>query len=137
MLGAFRDATEQLRRKVMRLDFCLWADDHQPLDQVAEFANISWPWMPQQDFQGGLAQFARLLAILGAELIQEVARENRNVFFAVAQRRHEKGNYVEAIEQILPKGTASDFLLEVFVCRGQDADVHGHRLAGADRLKTL
>src|SRR5260370_14451809 len=66
-----------------------------------------------------------------------MSRENGDVFLAVAQRRHEERNYIQAIKQILTKGAARDFLLEVFGGGGEDASIHGEGLAGAYRLEAL
>src|SRR5260370_17205185 len=66
-----------------------------------------------------------------------MSRENGDVFLAVAQRRHEERNYIQAIKQILTKGAARDFLLEIFVGGGEDANIHGEGLAGADWLEAL
>src|SRR5256885_2248927 len=93
--------------------------------------------MPQQDLHGRIAELAGLLAVSGAEFAEEIAREDRYVFLAVSQRRYKKGNHVESIEEVLAKGAASDFLLEILIRGGQDANVDGHRLARADRLKAL
>src|SRR6266852_4466724 len=118
MLGAVRDAAEQLGRKMVRLDACLRADNDQALDEVAELAHVSGPGMTQQDFHGGIAKLTGFLAIRGAELVQEIARENGNVFFAITQGRHEKWNHVEAVEEILAESATGDFLLEILVGGG-------------------
>src|SRR6266852_7372899 len=56
MLGTFGHATEEFRRQVMRLDARLRTNDHQPLDEVPQFAYISWPGMAQEDFHRRIAE---------------------------------------------------------------------------------
>src|SRR5882762_9531342 len=137
MLGAVRDAAEKLGRKMVRLDARLRADNDQALDEVAQLAHVSGPRMTQQDFHGGIAELTGFLAVRGAELVQEVAREDGNVFFAITQGRHEKGNYVEAVKEILAESATGDFLLEILVGGGENTNVHGQSLAGADGLEAL
>src|SRR5713226_4209642 len=137
MLRALGHPAEQLWRQVVRLDACLRADDHQAFDQIAQFADVPRPGMAQQNVHRGVAEFARFLSVGGAELVQEMSRENGDVFLAVAQRRHEERNYIQAIKQILTKGAARDFLLEIFVSGGEDAHIHGEGLAGTYRLEAL
>src|SRR6267154_5090452 len=122
---------------MMRLDARLRTNNNQTLDEVAKLANISGPRMAQQNFHSRVSQLARLLSISCAELVQEVFGQNGNVLFAVAQRRHEEGNYIQPIEKVLAESATGNFLLEVFVGSGQDADVNGHSLAGTDWLKAL
>src|SRR5258705_2872856 len=137
LMQAFRNAAEKFGRQMMRLDASLRADDDEALNEIAQLSHISGPGIAHQNLQRGLAQLARFLSVFGAEFIQEVANKNRNVCGAVAQRRNEKGNYVQTIEKILAEGTARNFLIEVFVGGGDDADVHAHGLIGADRFKAL
>src|SRR6267378_7298172 len=122
---------------MVRLDACLRTNNDQALDQIAKLAYVSRPGMPQQNFHSRLSQLARLLSISGAELVQEVFGQDGNVLFAVAQRRHEEGNYIQPIEKVLAESATRNFLLEVFVGGGQDAYVNGHCLAGTDWLKAL
>src|SRR5882762_4181552 len=90
-------------------------NNNQALHQIAKLAYVSRPRMPQQNFHRRVSQLARLLSISGAELVQEVFGQNGNVLFAVAQRRHEEGNYIQPIEKVLAESATRNFLLEVFV----------------------
>ena len=64
-------------------------------------------------------------------------REQRNVFFALAQRRHEKRNHVEPVEKILAKIAARDFLFQILVGRGDHADVDRDRSRRSHRSEAL
>src|SRR6266404_1765041 len=137
LVQTFRNAAEKFRRKMMRFDARLRANNDQAFNEIAQFAHVSRPRIAQKNFEGGFAQLARFLSVFGTELIQEMARKNRNVFLAVAQRRNKKGNYVQAVKQILTKRAARNFLVEVFVGGGDNAHIYAHRLVGADRLESL
>ena len=58
-----------------------------------------------------------------AELGEEFAGEERDVFLAVAQGRDVEGDDVEAVEEVFAEVAAGDLLFEVFVGGGDDADV--------------
>src|SRR5258706_444577 len=113
-------------RQVMRLDTRLRANNDEALDEVAQFAHIARPRIARKNFESVVAEFAGLLAVFGAEFIEKVATKNWNVRDAVTQRRNKKGNYVQAIEKILAKRAARDFLVEVLVGGGDDANVHAN-----------
>src|SRR5262249_29741459 len=121
-------------RQVMWLDARLRADDHKPLDEIAQFADIARERIAHQDFHCGVAELASPLAVGRAELVEKIARENRNVFLPVAQRRNEEGNYVQPIEEILAKRAARDFLFKIFVGRGKYPDIDTGALARANRF---
>src|SRR5258708_25475796 len=97
-MRAYGCAAEKLRWKVMRLDARLWADDDQPLDEIAQLADITRPGIANKNFHGGAAELAWLLCVGRTEFAKEVFCQRRNVFPAIAQRRHEKWNYVQAIK---------------------------------------
>src|SRR6266850_1600816 len=130
-------AAEKLRRQVVRLDARLRAHNHQPLHQVSQFAHIPRPWKAQQDFHRRIAEFPRFLSVSGTEFTQEIPCQRGDIFLAIAQRRHEKGNYVEPVEKVLAKSAARNFLLEILVRRGDDAHVHAQSFVGPDALKAL
>src|SRR5215470_503887 len=133
MLRALGDASKEFWRKVMWLNASLRADDHKALDKISEFAHVAGPGIPQKNFQSSVTQLTRSLAIGGAELVEEIPGQNGDVFSAVAQRRNEEGNHVQAIEQILTKSAAGDFLFKILVCRGENAHVDGQSLVRAHR----
>src|SRR5262245_9527552 len=133
----FDNATEKLGRKMMRFDAYLRAHDNEAFDEVAEFADVTGPRIAQQDFERSIGKFAGTLAISGAEFVEEMAREDGDVFLAIAQGRNKKGNYVEAIEEILAEAAVGNLLLEILVGGGDDADIHADRLIGTDGFEAL
>src|SRR6202030_2489634 len=137
MVGAFRGAAKEFGREVMRLDARLRANDDEPLDEVSQFANISRPGVADKDFHGRVAQLARFLSVGRAEFAQEISCQCWDILPAVAQGRHVKGNHVQAIEKILAKGAARDFLFEMLVRCGDDAHVDAQGGVGAHALEAL
>src|SRR4029077_11744859 len=77
------DLSEFRERRLKRL---APRQDHSSLDEILEFTNIAWPIpSPQPLHYRCRNRFDRLLHLLG-ELLDEMAYEQRNVFFAVSQR---------------------------------------------------
>ena len=75
------------------------------------------------------------VGLLG-EVAQEVVDQQRNVLAALAQRRHDDVNHVEAEEQILAEEALRDQLPEIPVGGRDDAHVGGvSHLLGADLLE--
>ena len=59
------------------------------------------------------------------------------VFLAVAQGGDEEGDDVEAVEEVLAKIALGDFVFEVLVGGGDDADIDVDGVGGADGEETL
>src|SRR6185436_21086823 len=68
-------------------------------------------------------------------LLQEEARQRRDVFLALAQRRQAQADDVEAMEQVLAERARLDPLLEILVRRRDDANVALHRVVAADAIE--
>src|SRR5690349_9630534 len=66
-----------------------------------------------------------------------MAGEHRNVLSPFAQRWNVKGNYVETIEQVFAEITGRNLVFKVFVGGGDETNVDGNRLIGADRREPL
>src|SRR6266404_1687336 len=105
---------------MVRLDPRLGAHNHQPLYEVAQLTDVSRPRIANEDFHRRVAELPRLLRVSRTEFGQEISGQRGDVFLAVAQGRHVKRNYVEAIEKILAERTARDLLFEMLVGRGDD-----------------
>ena len=120
-LGDRREAAKQFRRQMQRLDARMRADDHEPLDQIAQLAHVSRPGVTRQHGQRRIAEFLGSAAVGGAEFGEEMARQAGNVLDAFAQGGHREGNHVEAIEKVLPEQAAamcsSSFLLVAAITR--------------------
>ncbi len=69
---------------------------------------------------------------LGIDLVRELAREDRDVVRALAQRWQLDAAYGEPMKQIVAKPTALDVVVDVATCGGDDADVDVNPLVAAD-----
>src|SRR5882762_4967027 len=122
---------------MQRLDFVLRHHDHETLDEVAQFADVSRPVVAKHYSDGGVAQLFRFAAVGGGKFRHEIASQHRNIFDAFAQRRKIEWDYVEAIEKIFAKSAMRDFIFQYFVGGRDDADIDRNRLIGSNRLQPL
>ena len=72
-----------------------------------------------------------------AEILDEVADEQRHVFAAFAQRRNLNGKNVEAIVEVAAKFAVGDEAREVAIGGGDDADVDGLGAIAAEAFEFL
>src|SRR4051794_35333378 len=86
-------------------------------------------------FERLVGEPAQLLAVLFGVLAQEVRRQERGVGRARAQGRHLQADDVEAVEEVLPKLSLRDHVLEVAIRRGDYAHVDADRLVASDALE--
>ena len=69
---------------------------------------------------------------MGETMLERVFRQQRDVRAAVAQRRQRDGDDVDAIVEVLAKASLGDFLGQVAIGGGDQADVDPDRLVAAD-----
>ena len=115
----------------------LGVEDEDALDDVAELADVAGPVVGLELVDGGVGDFDAGAAVLLTELGEELAGEERDVLFAVAQGRDVEGDDVEAVEEVFAEVAAGDLLFEVFVGGGDDADVDVRGGGGADGVEAL
>ena len=97
--------------------------DQKPIDDIAQLPHIARPAVGLQRGQRVFAELAwRNARRLGAAL-HEMARELRNVFAPLAQRRHADRHDAQAIEQILAEATGGDLARQLAIGRSDDADI--------------
>src|SRR5439155_7049763 len=137
LVRALHNAAEKFGRQVVRLDANLRTDDDEPLDEVAQLADITGPRIAEKNFESAFAEFASFFSVSGAEFVQKMAGQDRNVCGAVAERGNEERNDIETIKEILAKPAVQDFLFEIFVGGGDDADVDTTGLVRPDRFEAL
>ncbi len=112
-------------------------EDEDAFDEIAEFADVAGPVVLGEGFEGFVADFNAGTAVLTAEDVEEFADEGRDVLLAFAQGGHGKGDDVEAVEEVFAEVAFEDFLFEVFVGGGDDADVDADGLGASDGGKEL
>ena len=83
-------------------DTALRNRDDERGEHVLQLSNVARPIIPRERANGALCQ-DRFAADAVRRLPPESRREQRNVFHALAKRRHVDANHVEAVQQVLPK----------------------------------
>ena len=111
--------------------------DHQPLDDVAQLADVTRPGIALQDGQGRGLERLDPAPVLARELRHEVVGQQTDVVRTVAQRGHEDRNDVQPEVEILAKAAAANFRLKVLVGRAQHAHVDFDPCRAAHRLHRL
>ncbi len=126
-IGADRRGSRRLhlkrRRRLRRIDDVPRNHDHQSLDQVSQFSDVTRPLVLLKDGHGlwGHLFYAQAL-LLGMDL-HEMADEKRDVVPPFSKRRHHNGDNVQAIIEIFPKGTFLDLFHEIFIRRSQHSHI--------------
>ena len=99
----------------------------------------SWRTLPGQRWRPSSASASPLmrahaLAFFGGDPGEEMPHQVRDVFGALAQRRHRDREHVQAIEQVFAEAAAFDVVDQVAVGGRDDPHVDLDGLAPADRL---
>ena len=90
-------------------------EDEHPLDHIFQLAHVSRPMVLRQRGQRFFADFNTRTAVLASEFIEKLARQQRNVLLALAQRWYKKWNHVEPVEKILAEVALGDLLFKILV----------------------
>ena len=135
MAGARFFRRLQRRRQMMRVQDLGVADDQAALDGVLELAHVARPVIAHQHVDRRRGDALHVLAVLQRELLQEVVGEQQDVGLALAQRRHEDREHVQAIVEILAEIAGGDGLFEVLVGGGDEPHVRRDRLGAAQPLE--
>src|SRR6266446_2818192 len=113
------------------------ADNHEPLDQIAKFADVSGPTVSGEHGQSCVADLLGFAAIGNGEFSEKMARQNGYALNALAQSWNREGYYVQAIKKVFPKQTPGNLILELFIRCGDHAHVYGCRVIGSHTLEPL
>src|SRR5579884_4246361 len=116
---------------------CVRVEDQDALNQVLQFAYIAWPVVLLEHVQSIFSHVNARASILAAEFAQELAGKQWNVLFAVAQGRNIKRNDIQAIEKVFPEVSFCDLVFKIFVCRGNDANIHVHGMCRSHGSEAL
>ena len=103
-------------------------------NDVLELPHIARPRMLRKPDLRPMRHSAHVLSILRGEAGNEMALEQREVFFALRQPRHFDFHHREAVVQILPKTLLGDRVPQVVIGGGNDTNIH---FAGAQRSHSL
>ena len=75
--------------------------------------------------------------ISAGEFRQEKVGQRGNVLRVFAQRGDVKGNHVQAVEEVFAEVSLLNFVFQVLVGGGNDANIDGEVVAGAHRREAL
>src|SRR5258706_12825739 len=109
---------------MVRKDLVPFTEDQGPLDGVFELADVAGPVVCGQGPKRlGVETDRAALFLLGGEFLDEMSRQDRDIFGTLAQRRDEDREDRQAEEEILAEGAGDDLGLQVFVAGGDQAEV--------------
>ena len=121
--------------KVFDVDLPLAPQDHQPLDQILELADVARPVVVADPVQSPLGDAdGASLALLPVHRFEEMLGEQRNVLPAVSERRNFDREDADPIVEIGAENPIGHFLAQVPVRRRDDSHVD---LLGPARAETL
>ena len=109
--------------------------DHGTLNDVLQFADVSWPIVGLEKLQRLLLDMADPLAGSPGISFDQVFCQQRNVIFPLAQRWYAYGENVDPIEKILAEFARAHGGFQVAVRCGEHAHVDGNRLIAPDPLQ--
>ena len=87
--------------------------DQQPLDDVAQLADVARPVVALQRGQRVLAHRPGRQAGGVGDAPQQIGRQLRDVLAALAERRHAQRHHVQAMEQLLAEAAGGDLVLQI------------------------
>ena len=132
----FDRSAEDLRRKVVDGHCPFRRQQHRPLDDVLQLADVAGPAVRRHRVHrrpiepvdvpiGRLGRFA-----------DEVVDQQRDVTGPLPQRRNDEVDDVDSVEQIFAEPVVGDRGRQIFVGRENDPRVDGPRLGPPDRLES-
>src|SRR5580692_1058132 len=113
----------------------LLCEDQRVFDGIFQFANVSRPFVGFQQAERGGIEPGIGMAVHGAEALQKMGRQFRNVSAAFAQRRNDNRKHVEAEEKILAKTPGSDGLGQIRIGERHQPGFHMQSFGAAQTLE--
>ena len=93
-----------LFRQSVRVDVAFGREDHRPLDDILQFANIAPPGILLQQLRRSGSEAGEAFSQFTIEELQQIQRNGHDVFLALAQRRNVERHNVEAVIKIFTEG---------------------------------
>src|SRR5579859_981496 len=120
-----------------RLNARMRASDHEPLDQVAEFADVARPIVTGKHGESAVADVLRLAAIRCGKLREEMACQDGDIFNTLTQGRNREGYYVQPVKKVFAEKAFANLLLEFLIGRGDHPYIYDCGVIGAHALEAL
>src|SRR5207344_1806530 len=99
------------------------------------FAHVAGKLMTRERFVCGWFETGELFPVTLGVLPEKVRGERRDVFAPLAQRRQGDLDRVQAKKKILPEASCGDFLVQIGIGCGNDADIGMQGSGGTDALE--
>src|SRR5215831_4814239 len=106
-------------------------EDHRALHNVFEFTHVARPFVIHEQFHGRGREMAERLRVLLTKAVEEMRKQERNVFAAFAERGQAQVNDVQAVKEVLAEATFLNQGQEIDVRGGHNAYVHLNLLGAA------
>src|SRR5215470_3561946 len=113
------------------------AHRHGSLNFIFQLADVSRPPVPREHVESARTELDVRLAEPLRRLAEEERAQMRDLFATFAQRRDVNADHAQPVIEILTKLAFGHALLEVGVCRSDDADVDALRPRFAERQNLL
>src|SRR6202790_5321730 len=120
-----------------RLNARMRASDHEPLDQVAEFAHVARPIVTGKHSESGVTDVLGLAAIGCGKLGEEMACQDGDIFDTLTQCRNREGYYVQPIKKVFAEKAFANLLFEFLIGRGDHPHIYDCGVIGAHALEPL
>src|SRR5215210_4469010 len=104
-------------------------------ERSAQLAHVTRPIEGKDGVHRVTSELAKWLFIVFREDFQERVHEQRDVLFALPQRRHRDLHNIEPVKEVVSKLALRDQFFEVLVRRRDEPHVRLDRLVSADALK--
>ena len=123
-----RNGLAEPGREISGPDLIPLAERHRGQERLFELADISRPGEGPKRIQSRRRKAQRVLPfLLAGGFVQEMDRQERNVFNPLAQGWHFDFNAAEAILEVFPKLFFPHQLQQIFVGGGDNPRIGGHR----------
>ncbi len=96
----------------------------------SEFAHISGPVIEHERLHRAVGKLFRLFRT--GFFLEKIIDKKRNIFPVVSQRGNTDCDHIQTIEKIVAETSGARFLLQVFVCRGENTNVGAQLVCPAD-----
>src|ERR1019366_5123157 len=110
-------------RQVLQADFAFPGEHHGAFQNIAEFANVTWPGVVLEGLQDRRIEAGDASLVLQVEFGKNGFGQGRDVLASIAKGRKLNGDHAEAVEQVLAEPALRDHLPRVAVGGCEQADV--------------
>src|SRR5258707_1862371 len=121
-----------INREILRV-----AHDYRPLDDVLQFANVTWPGIRLKQCKALFVSPADALACFPRVTIDVVINEHWNVFLPFPQRRHLNRENVEPVKEVTPERARSDGRFQIAVSGGNHPNIRSDGSSSTDTTELV